>query len=258
VELSYDRSGEGDPLVLLHGIGMQWQAWKPLLPELTREREVFAVDLPGFGGSPTLPPGVVPDPPAIADAVAAFLDTLGLDRPAIGGLSLGGWVALELAKRGRARSVVAISPGGFLEGRAETENARWQLWTSVHAARAAPKPLEWLARRPRGRLLTLGGMVGHPSRVPAGDAIGMMRALAASPGFDETLEASGRTGFSGGDQIDVPVTLAWGTRDRLLWPRQGRRALEQIPGAKLVPLPGAGHVPMWDEPETLTRLLLAT
>jgi pimeloyl-ACP methyl ester carboxylesterase len=257
VELSYDRSGEGEPLVLLHGIGMQWQAWKPLLPELIREREVFAVDLPGFGASPVLPVGVSPDAIRIADAVESFFDLHGLDRPAIGGLSLGGWVSLELAKRGRAKSVVAISPGGFGTSRIEQEWARWQLWLSVHAARRVPKLLEPLVVRRRGRWLTHSGMIARPDRVPASDAMALMYALAASPGFDSTLAALTEP-FSGGEQIDVPVTIAWGTRDRLLWPfPQARRAVKAIPGARHVPIRGAGHLPMWDKPDEVIRLLLA-
>lgn len=257
MELSYDRSGEGEPLVLLHGIGMQWQAWQPLLPELTREREVYAVDLPGFGASPELPEGVVPDQNGITNAVESFLDLHGLDRPAIGGLSLGGWVALELAKRGRAKSVVAISPGGFGTSWIEKESARLQLWVSVHATRRFSKLLEPLAVRPRGRWLTHSGMIGRPDRLPAADALALMRALAASPGFDSTLAALEEP-FSGGERIDVPVTIAWGTRDRLLWPfPQARRAVKAIPGARHVPIRGAGHVPMWDDPDEVIRLLLA-
>jgi pimeloyl-ACP methyl ester carboxylesterase len=256
VELSYDRSGTGDPLVLLHGIGMQWQAWKPLLPDLILEREVWAVDLPGFGASPTLPAGVTPDQAAITDAVAGFLDLHGIERPAIGGLSLGGWVALELAKRGRARSVVAISPGGFGDRWLERNWAKLLLWANVHGARRLPRPmLESLAKRPRGRWLTHSSMLAHPDRVPGEDAVALLHAFAESPGFDATLAALTEP-FSGGELIDVPVTIAWGTRDQLLWPSQARRAVEQIPGARHVPLPKAGHVPMWEQSELLVRLLL--
>src|SRR3954453_6422344 len=110
--LSYDRSGSGEPVVLIHGVGSFWQAWKPVIESLRGERDVIALDLPGFGGSPTLPIGVVPNARALAGAVAEFLDSLAVERPVVGGNSLGGWVALELARQGRARAVVAGAPAG--------------------------------------------------------------------------------------------------------------------------------------------------
>src|SRR3954468_20008599 len=108
MELSHHRAGSGDPIVLIHGVGSQWQVWEPVLETVAREREVIAVDLPGFGDSPTLPIGTVPTVDALADAVAAFLDGLGIEKPVIAGNSLGGWIALELAARGRAKAVVGV------------------------------------------------------------------------------------------------------------------------------------------------------
>jgi pimeloyl-ACP methyl ester carboxylesterase len=81
VQLSHHRAGSGEPVVLIHGVGSQWQVWAPVLPALERERDVIALDLPGFGGSPSLPIGVVPDAPALASAVVDFLDGLGVERP---------------------------------------------------------------------------------------------------------------------------------------------------------------------------------
>src|SRR5215204_5220054 len=105
--------GSGDPLLLIHGLGSQYQVWEPVMDRLAAEREVIGVDLPGFGQSPPLPDGVEADYAAMTDAVASFLDEIGWERPHVAGNSLGGWVALELAKRGRARSVAAIGPAGF-------------------------------------------------------------------------------------------------------------------------------------------------
>src|SRR2546423_7414962 len=132
--LAHHRAGAGEPVVLIHGVGSQWQVWQPLLPALERARDVIALDLPGFGGSPSLPIGVVPGAAALADAVAGFMDELGIERPVIGGNSLGGWIALELAKRDRARAVVAVSPAGFAEGW-ENIVGRMQLLSAWHGAR---------------------------------------------------------------------------------------------------------------------------
>jgi pimeloyl-ACP methyl ester carboxylesterase len=255
VELNHHRAGSGEPVVLIHGVGSQWQVWKPVLPALERERDVIALDLPGFGASPTLPIGVVPDARALAGAVADFLDGLGVERPVVGGNSLGGWIALELAKRGRARAVVGVSPAGFAT-RWEAACGRAQLQSAKRGARMT-RVSEWLLRRPRGRVLALGGLMGRPAQVPYADALAATRNLATSPAFDGTVSTITRDRFSGGEQVGVPVTLVWGTKDLVLFPWQVRRALRELPRARHVPLPGAGHVPMWDAPETIVRELLA-
>jgi pimeloyl-ACP methyl ester carboxylesterase len=257
VELNHHRVGSGEPLVLLHGIGMQWQAFDPLLEPLSREREVIAVDMPGFGGSPTLPIGVEPTAAAIAEGVAAFLDSKGIERPLVCGLSLGGWVALELAKLGRPRALVLISPGGFASPR-EAVAARGQLKLSRLGGTRGLPAVKRIMRTRLGSTVALSGMMGHPDRVPYDAAIAMSEAVGMSTGWDGTLRVTSRTGFSGGDEVDVPVTLLWGTKDRLLPPkRMAPRLLEQVPHARHVPIDGAGHLPMWDAPDVLVREILA-
>jgi pimeloyl-ACP methyl ester carboxylesterase len=256
VRLSHHRAGSGEPLVLLHGIGMEWRAWLPLIERLVPERDVIAIDLPGFGGSRALPAGTAPDAAALAVAVAAFLDELGIDRPVVGGLSLGGLVGLELAKRGRARAVVAISPAGFAST-IENVGIRAHLRLDLLAGRRAPGLAVALMPRPRGRALLLAGMIGHPGNVPVADAQAMWRALATSTAFEETLAQIRPRWFEHGERIDVPVAILWGTRDRLLNKRQAKRAAAAIPGARSVPLPGGGHIPFWDAPDAIVRELLA-
>lgn len=256
MELSHYRAGKGEPLVLIHGIASHWQVWKRVLPALERERDVIAVDLPGFGGSPTLPVGVAPDASALAGAVADFLDSLGLDRPVVGGNSLGGWVALELAKRGRTRAVVGVSPSGFftpLEGQWGISNLAIGVWLAKHR----PQMVEWLAQTPRRRKVAFGSVIGHPDRMTVEDAREMSGNVASCVGFPATRAAVMKERFSGGEQVDVPVTLLWGTKDMILPRWQAKRALRELPNARHVPLPGAGHVPMWDDPDTIVRELLA-
>jgi pimeloyl-ACP methyl ester carboxylesterase len=98
--LTQYRGGGGRPLVLLHGLGLSWRSWRPVLPALEARHDVTALDLPGFGASAPLDRGVRPTPRALADAVAGELDRLGLDAPIVVGNSLGGWIALELARAG--------------------------------------------------------------------------------------------------------------------------------------------------------------
>jgi pimeloyl-ACP methyl ester carboxylesterase len=256
MELSHYRGGSGEAVVLIHGVGSYWQAWKPVIEAMHGERDVIALDLPGFGRSPTLPIGVVPNARALAAAVADFLSEIGVARPVVGGNSLGGWVALELARRGRARAVVGVSPAGFAAP-LESKLARAQLRGAWSSAGRAPAVTEQLLRRPRGRIVALGNIAGHPERMPPAEAIAATRNLAASPGFDATVNVITKDRLRDGEKISVPVTLVWGSRDMILFPWQAKRALKELPRARLVPLPGAGHVPMWDEPEAIARELLS-
>jgi pimeloyl-ACP methyl ester carboxylesterase len=255
VKLNHDRRGSGDPLVLIHGIGGEWEVWGGVIDRLAVERDVIALDLPGFGRSPVLAAGESPDAPGLARAVDRFLDELGVGQVDLAGHSLGGWVVLELAKLGRARSVAALCPGGFFTPAERT----WAKWLLRFSAWSARRYGEWIAPRwesPRTRKLLLGGSFGHPERVPPEAIRRITAALAAAPGWDATLAATARQRFSGGEQVDAPVTLVWGTRDRLLRPRQAKRAQREIPGAKLVWLEGAGHFVQWDEPERVAAVLL--
>src|SRR3954471_16168047 len=107
------RAGSGDPLLLLHGLGLTWRCWRPVLHDLERAHDVVAMDLPGFGAAPPLPRGRRPTVAALSDAIEAALDDAGIESVHVAGNSLGGWIAIELARRGRASSVVALSPAGL-------------------------------------------------------------------------------------------------------------------------------------------------
>src|SRR5262249_15418670 len=109
------RAGEGEPLLLLHGFALCADAWKPILPHLERRHDVMAVTFPGHMGGERLPDGFLHSIEASADLAEAELDAGGFDKLHIVGNSLGGWLAIELGRRGRALSVVAISPGGGWE-----------------------------------------------------------------------------------------------------------------------------------------------
>src|SRR5690242_15343020 len=112
--LSYHRAGAGPPLVLIHGIGSRWQVWRPVLPMLQKHFDVIAIDLPGFGASPV--ESIAADVPAFTTSVVEFVADLGLTSVHVAGSSLGGGVALEIGRRGLARSVTAFAPVGFWSG----------------------------------------------------------------------------------------------------------------------------------------------
>jgi len=190
--LNYHRQGTGEPLLLAHGIGSRWQVWLPVLERLAAERDVIAVDLPGFGASPPSPPGTPPGIPSLTDALERFLDDLRIDTTHIvGGNSLGGWLALELAKRGRARSVTALSPAGFYNDR-EAVHMRTSLRLSVRVARLLTPNAELILASAVGRTALFGQLTGCPWKVPVQDAVESLRALAAAPSFDATLDSDSR------------------------------------------------------------------
>jgi pimeloyl-ACP methyl ester carboxylesterase len=251
--LNYVRKGRGEPLVLVHGIGSHWQMWQPVLDTLAAERDVVALDLPGFGDSPTLEGE--PTVAALAGAVSDLATELGLDRPHVAGNSLGGGIALELARTGRARSATGLSPIGFGFGREMVYGAT-VLRATRTLARVAGPALDPLQRTALGRTLTMGHLIGRPWRVPAEDAIRATHDLVAAPGFEATLPHVLAFGWGHGD-LDVPVTIGWGTHDWLLIPRQGRRARRRMPRAHHVWLRGCGHVPTWDDPGEIASVVLA-
>ena len=183
--LAYDRTGSGPPLVLVHGLGSCKEMWRPVVPLLAREREVIAVDLPGFGASPPGPETVE----GLADAVAGFADELGLERPHVAGNSLGGGVALELAARGRVRSACGVSPIGFGNHREMAYARAVLVGTRVMSARPGPGGLS--ARGQPGaadhaHLTHRRPAVAHP----AGDAALWARMCAEAPAFWALLRVS--------------------------------------------------------------------
>ena len=251
--LAYTRSGAGAALVLLHGIGLDRRSWDPVVPALARHFDVIAVDLPGFGDSA---PSQA-DPRALAEAVAALLTELGVTTPHLAGNSLGGWVALELAALRPVASLTLLSPAGLWK-RDTPGYCRVSLQASRWLARHAAGLLSRLLRFRLGRVLVLGQTHGRPARLTPGYARAAIQAMGTCPGFEATLAATARRRFLATTPISAPVTLAFGSRDVLLLPRQSRH-LDQLPaGTRAETLPGCGHVPMADDPAAVAELIIRT
>lgn len=251
VDLSHFRTGSGPPLLLLHGLGMGKVVWRPVLPLLAREREVVALDLPGFGDSPRGPRTIE----GLAHAVAAFAAGLGLERPHVAGNSLGGGVALAIGAAGAARSVCALSPVGFGAPR-EGVYDRAVLTATRGLSRALAPAAGPLSRHAALRTLLSSHAAARPWRVPPDDMAEWTRNYARAASFWDLLRATD------GWRAPVPAcpaTVAWGDRDRLLIAsRQAPRARRALPAARHVTLHGCGHVPMWDDPERVARAILET
>jgi pimeloyl-ACP methyl ester carboxylesterase len=253
--LASDRAGRGEPLLLLHGIGSTRDDFSALLPPLAEHFDVLALDLPGHGGSPvgTWPPTVA----ALTDAVEADLDARGLGRVHILGNSLGARIGIELAVRHRARSVVALSPSG-LGLPAERLHQGVLMATARTLTRTLRPLLGTLARTPAGRTALLAGMRARPWEASESEALAMRGGFADSTGFWSMLWwAVLQDVPTGLHRVDSPVMLAQGAVD-VVGAGQTPRYLALIPGSRFQLLPGAGHAPMSDVPDTLIALVRET
>jgi pimeloyl-ACP methyl ester carboxylesterase len=245
--LAYTRAGTGEPLVLLHGIGSWRHAWQPVLPALTGQFDVIAVDLPGFGDSEPLPARVEPHPAALAAKVGELLDHLGVAAPHVVGNSLGGWVALELAGVRPVASLTLLSPAGLSRGTTPGYclfSLRASRWFASRTGRLLSRVVGFRL----GRGLVLGQTHGRPFHISADYARAVVRAMGTCPGFDAALRATARQRYRSDTPITAPMTVAFGTRDLLLLPRQSRHLDELPAGTRCVALSGCGHVPMADRP----------
>jgi pimeloyl-ACP methyl ester carboxylesterase len=253
MSLNHIRCGSGEPLLLVHGLGSQWQIWTPQLEGLAAERDVIAFDLPGFGGSPPLS-----DRPTVArltEAIGSFMDELGLERAHVAGFSLGGGIALELGRAGRAKTVTALAPIGFWT-KPERVYERALFRATVGPGRRRPEQIARLGRNPVVRTLLGWHLSAKPWRFPPDAYEHATMNLLTSPGFDATLDAHLEYVFHDRAEISVPITVAWGTWDAVLLTWQRFRARRALPQARHVTLHGCGHVPHWDDPDAVTRVIL--
>ncbi len=246
------RAGSGEPLVLLHGFTGSWAHWRPVLGELAARYEVLAPTLAGHDGGPPFPVSTPLTLAAGADSLEAHLDELGVGTAHIAGNSMGGALALELAKRGRARSVVALAPaGGWSDGDGEAKRLAALFARQLRLTRLIEPRLRAVMHRPSVRRAAFREVMRHGELVAPADAVDMARASLACTVADRAIAAllSDR-GFSLGglDRIACPVLVASPQFDRILpVARNAPRYRRAIPGVEWRMLPGCGHVPMWDD-----------
>jgi pimeloyl-ACP methyl ester carboxylesterase len=221
---------------------------------LGREYDVIALDFPGFGDAPALPQGVAPTAAALADAVERAMDGLGVADFHVAGYSLGGRVALELASRGRVRSVVAIAPDGL-----GTPPERIYQATALMTGRSLATLLAPIATpltaTGAGRSLFFAMERSRPWQLTADDANHLLLNFANSPAYRETVRATIVDAPTGLDRITCPVLLLQGTADPLVT-AQSPRFLAFVPHARMRWLTGLSHVPISDDPALVSGLML--
>jgi pimeloyl-ACP methyl ester carboxylesterase len=243
------RGGSGPPLVLLHGFMDTWRVWELVLPALEQHFEVLAPTLPGHAGGPPITGDI--SHALLADAVERAMDDGGFASAHLVGNSLGGNVALQLAERGRADSVVALAPaGGWAAGDASFEKLlayQRDLHRLVSvAARQADAILATTEGRRRATQAITVNFRHIPTELLAHQMLGVARCDA-----EPLIEYALRSDWSiDAERVACPVRIVWGTEDKLLpWPSAAARYRDDwLPHADWVVLDGVGHCPQLDVP----------
>jgi pimeloyl-ACP methyl ester carboxylesterase len=255
--LPSQRGGEGPPLLLLHGFTDTCRTWEPVRPALERRFDVLALTLAGHAGGPNLPPGGASDA-AVVDAVEAALDEVGWDAPAVAGNSLGGWVSLQLAARGRARSVVALAPaGGWAEDDPAPEEVLDYFRTLAPMVRDAAPNANAIAATPEGRAAATVAYASNADHISADLLAHLIRGAAACDA-EPLLEFAAREGWHlDPERVTCPLRLVWGTDDQVLkLPGAAARFRQDwFPQAEWVEIDGAGHCPQLDHPVETAELI---
>jgi pimeloyl-ACP methyl ester carboxylesterase len=254
------QAGSGELLLLLHGFSGTWQLWRPILADLAARFEVLAPTLPGHAGGPA----AVLDGPFTLDVLARWaereLDRLGAEKAHLVGNSMGGGLALELAKRGRARSVVAIAPGfDWLPGDPVGSRLAKHFRRQLARTRNCEANLERVMRSAALRRLVLRKSMSHGERVPPDIAVEMARSTISCTIADSVIKAieSGEAALHNLDLIDAPTLIVWPGGDRLLPHTQhGQRFADEIPAVTLRVLPKVGHLPMYDDPTLISTTIV--
>lgn len=240
-----------EPLVLIHGFMESRRSWDLALPPLARRHEVIVPALPGHAGGPPLSGTVGED--LMPDAIERAMDDAGFARAHIAGSSLGGFVALQLAARGRARTVVALAPAAGADMGPVLERQR-----ELHAgSRSAAAFADSIAATPEGRRRATELLTVRHDHLPAELVAELVAAVArcdAQPLIGHALTSDWPLDF---ERIDCPVRIVWGDADRLLpWPSAAERYRRALPNADWVVLDDVGHAPQLDVPLETAELIL--
>jgi len=254
------RAGSGEPVLLLHGFTGTWHHWRPLLEPLAARYEVIAPTLAGHDGGPAYPPDCDITFSQGADSLEQHLDELGVQSAHVVGNSMGGALALELAKRGRARSVVALAPaGGWADGDRETRRLARFFARQLRITKATAPRLPRILSRPRTRRLALRDVMRRGNLVTPSEALDLALTSIRCEIAERAIAGlrSGRVlALADLDRVSCPVLLATPQFDRILPPeRHAPRLRREIPGVDARMLWGCGHVPMWDDTATLVSMV---
>jgi pimeloyl-ACP methyl ester carboxylesterase len=252
------RGGSGPPLVCLHGFTGTWRMWELVLSALERHHDVLAPTLPGHAGGPPAPQPLSDE--TLPDAIERLMDEAGFERAHLVGNSLGGFLALQLATRGRADSVVALAPAGGWAARDASFHAMLDGFVEMQAALAMVAPYaDAVARTPEGRRRATQLISTRYEHIPPDLIAHLICGVAACREVVRFVEHARRAAWAlAAERIECPVRIVWGTEDRLLpWPTAAARYRQDLAAqADWVVLDGVGHCPQLDVPLETAELIL--
>jgi pimeloyl-ACP methyl ester carboxylesterase len=253
------RGGLGSPLVCLHGFTGTWRTWELVLPVLERHHDVLAPTLLGHAGGPPLEGEV--SATVVADAIERAMDDAGFATAHIVGNSLGGYVAFQLAARGRAESVVALAPaGGWAKGDESYQETARFFATMQDQMKAVAPHAEALVASGGGRRQATQFLATNFEHIPPELIVHQIVGSASCSGAGPMIAHAIRDGWYDLEaaKITCPVRIVWGTDDRLLpWPATAARFRDDwFPHADWVELDGIGHCPQLDVPLETAQLIV--
>ncbi len=253
------RSGSGPPLVLIHGFTDTWRTWELVIPILEKQFDVLALTLTGHAGGPAGPDSYTSE--TLPDGVEAAMDEAGFEAAHLAGNSLGGFVALQVAARGRALSVTGLAPAGGWSSEFQNQFALDYFITQQDLVRKAAPFAGQIASSPEGRRQATRFIVEDDSLITPEMVVHQLVGAASCPGAPPMIETARREGFElDAAAIDCPVRFVWGTEDKLLrWPDTAVRFREEwFPTAEFIELAGVGHCPQLEVPSEVAALISGT
>jgi pimeloyl-ACP methyl ester carboxylesterase len=245
-------------MVCLHGFVDTWRTWELVLPALEREHDVLALTLAGHAGGPPIAGEATES--ALVDAVERAMDEAGFRTAHLVGCSLGGYLSLQLAVRGRAESVVAFAPaGGWAPGDESYRDTLAFFTTMQDLLLAAVPHVDAILSTPEGRRRATEFATVNFEHIPVDLLAHQMRAAAGCTAAVPLIEYAEREGWHlDAEKVTCPVRVVWGTADRLLpWPAAAARFRnEWLPLVDWVVLDEVGHAPQMDVPLEAAQLIL--
>lgn len=254
MDLHVLEAGQGDPLLLVHGLGGAGASWSANTPTLSQRFHVLAPDLPGFGRSSK--PERRYTPAFFVDTLVALLDQHGLESTHAVGVSMGGQVALELALRHpeRVDRVIAVAPAGIppasFEGSPALDDYQGILDArSEEEVRQVRQAIQAHAPGPASQV---------PENRSPEEILAYVRSPGAKDAFTSALDESASARRLGPllHQLDPTPLFVWGDRDPIIPLEVCRPVLEELAGLELAVFPGCGHSPQVEESERFNEVAL--
>jgi pimeloyl-ACP methyl ester carboxylesterase len=241
------------PLLLLHGVTMSAAAWDNVVPLLADRFDLIVPTAAGHRGGPPVSGRATIH--ALTDATERILDARHLQTVHIAGNSMGGWMAIELARRGRATSVCALSPAGFWIAGDAQDHSRDTLRRTKKLADATRHLTPHLLRFGPVRRITMADIATHAERLSFDQAVHAFNDLVGCVVAYDLLDTS--ENLQSLDPLPCPITVAWSVKDRIFPPEAFAATVrERLPHARVIVLPHVGHVPMIDDPAMCAQTII--